>query len=121
MNEATIWAFDLDQMASSVAHRVFPSFLTQFSAKLPIDAHYLSGPSGRAAGAARGLLPQPGSPLSSERARPRARCIPRPYLFAALVVGAMRDRLVNILITVALLTFVYGVAWFLYFLAGGLK
>jgi len=33
----------------------------------------------------------------------------------------MRDRLLNILFTVALLAFVCGVAWFLYYLAGGLK
>jgi multisubunit Na+/H+ antiporter MnhF subunit len=33
----------------------------------------------------------------------------------------MRDRLLDILITVALLAFVCGVAWFLYFLAGGIK
>jgi hypothetical protein len=33
----------------------------------------------------------------------------------------MRDRLLNILITVALLAFACAVAWFLYFLAGTLK
>jgi hypothetical protein len=33
----------------------------------------------------------------------------------------MRDRLLNILFTVALLALVCGIAWFLYFLEGGLK